>query len=99
MVEQILSQFSLCEKFHIIITQEDVSKHKPHPQAYTLALDRFGVKAAETLVFEDSNAGLIAASRAGCDTIAILHDYNIEHDLSVSLMQIKNFSILSNTLH
>ena len=50
-------QFILCD--------EDGGAGKPHPEGFLSALERLGVPAHETLVFEDSPAGIEAAHRAG----------------------------------
>lgn len=94
MVMNVLEQIGFNNTFDIIITQEDVQKHKPDPQAYLLAVERLAVKARETLAFEDSSAGLTAADRAGCDTIAVMHDFNPGHNFGNSLLRIDNYQKL-----
>ena len=94
MVMNVLEQIGFNNKFDIMITQEDVQKHKPDPQAYLLAVERLAVKARETLAFEDSSAGLSAANSAGCDTIAVMHDFNLTHDFSNSLLRIDSYQKL-----
>ena len=98
MVMNVLSQIGLSERFDIVITQEDVERHKPDPQAYLLAVERLEVDAGDTLVFEDSTAGLTAARRAGCDIIAVMHDFNSSHDFSNSLLQIKDYRQLTEKM-
>jgi beta-phosphoglucomutase len=49
-----------------ILCDEDVSKGKPDPEGFLRAVARLGVPAAETLIFEDSPAGIEAARRGGC---------------------------------
>jgi beta-phosphoglucomutase-like phosphatase (HAD superfamily) len=48
-----------------ILCDEDVDAGKPDPDGFLRAVARIGVPAAETLVFEDSPAGIRAARRAG----------------------------------
>lgn len=55
----------------LLISAEDVSRGKPHPQGYSLAVDRMRARAADCLVFEDAHAGILAAQAAGCDVVAI----------------------------
>ncbi|NDR58242.1 HAD-IA family hydrolase [Aliiruegeria sabulilitoris] len=57
------------EIFEIIITGDDVSRKKPDPQGYLLALDRLGLDASDALVFEDSPVGHAAARAAGIRTV------------------------------
>lgn len=92
MVKQILMQLKLTHFFDITIAQEDVSKHKPDPEAYLLALKKFSLPASEVLVFEDSHSGILAANNAGCDTIAFQHDFNKSHDFSLANEIISDFN-------
>jgi beta-phosphoglucomutase-like phosphatase (HAD superfamily) len=48
-----------------ILCDEDGGAGKPDPEGFLRALERFGVKPAEAVVFEDSPAGIEAARRAG----------------------------------
>ena len=53
------------ESVQFILCDEDGGAGKPHPEGFLSALARLGVPAHETLVFEDSPAGIEAAHRAG----------------------------------
>ncbi|MBQ3444650.1 MAG: HAD family phosphatase [Selenomonadaceae bacterium] len=64
-VEDILQTFNRTETFDSIFTQEDVSKMKPDPECYLKAMDYFKVEPTNTIIFEDSEAGLLAAERSG----------------------------------
>ena len=92
MVERVLSKLDLHDLFDLIITQEDVTRHKPDPEAYLLALSRLRTCARDTLVFEDSSAGLKAATAAGCRCIAVRHSFNGKHDFSGAFREIESFT-------
>jgi len=94
MVEKVLTKFNLQKTFDVVITEEMVAKHKPDPEAYVLALARLKLKPEEALIFEDSAAGLKAATAAGCRSIFIRHEYNLQHDASTAEKVISNFSEL-----
>lgn len=96
MVNQILEQFQLTELFDIVITKENVTRHKPHPEAYLLALNKLAIASSEVLIFEDSSAGLLAAKGANCDTIAVEHEFNSNNDLSLALKVITDFREVMN---
>ena len=51
--------------FQGIVTSDDVKEGKPSPQGYLLALERSGLSVDQSLVIEDSEAGLEAALAAG----------------------------------
>jgi HAD superfamily hydrolase (TIGR01509 family) len=55
----------------VLITEDDVSAGKPHPEGYLLAAARLGVDPRTCLVVEDSVAGLEAGRAAGCTTAGL----------------------------
>jgi HAD superfamily hydrolase (TIGR01509 family) len=60
-----LKTHALEDLFDLVITGEDVVRHKPDPEAYELAAKRLGVEPRHCLAFEDSPAGLTAARSFG----------------------------------
>ena len=56
----------------VLVTADDVTLGKPHPEPYTRARDALGVSAAECLVVEDAPAGITAAKRAGMTVLAVI---------------------------
>ncbi len=94
MVEQVLTQLNLKKFFDVIITKESVTRHKPDPEAYLLALAELDLPGSEVLIFEDSVSGFIAAEKAGCDFVAYKHEFNTDHDFSEALRVITNFNLL-----
>ncbi|WP_456294880.1 HAD family phosphatase [Vibrio sp. AK197] len=91
MVENILSSLQLENAFDLVITQGHVTKHKPDPEAYTLALTKLNVSPEQTIVFEDSTAGIRAGKSSGCDVIAVKHDFNGKNDLSDAIKAISTY--------
>jgi HAD superfamily hydrolase (TIGR01509 family) len=91
MVENILNALALRDAFQVVITQEQVTKHKPDPEAYNLALAGLGVAPEQALIFEDSNAGVMAGKASGCDVIAVRHEFNGKNDLSGAVACIDSF--------
>lgn len=55
----------------VLITSDDISHSKPHPEGYLLAAKRLGVAPADCLVIEDAHAGIDAARAAGMPVIGI----------------------------
>jgi HAD superfamily hydrolase (TIGR01509 family) len=51
--------------FAFILCDEDYARGKPDPDPFLLALERLGIAAGDAVVFEDSEAGLVAARAAG----------------------------------
>jgi sugar-phosphatase len=54
-----------------IVTSEDVSRGKPHPEGYLLGASLLGADPTEAVVFEDAPAGIAAGVAAGIRTVAV----------------------------
>ena len=93
MVDKVLIQLDMKKFFDIIIASEHVTEHKPDPEAYLLALRNLGLPGSEVLIFEDSESGLIAAKRAGCDSVAFKHEFNSGHDFGLAHAVITDFNV------
>jgi HAD superfamily hydrolase (TIGR01509 family) len=57
--------------FDLVITGDDVQKHKPDPEAYRLAATRLGLTPEQCLVFEDSDIGMAAGLAFGAQVLRI----------------------------
>jgi len=55
-----------------IVTADDVSRGKPHPDPFLLAARRLDVDPRRCLVVEDAPSGLQGARAAGCFSLAVL---------------------------
>ncbi len=51
--------------FDLVLTEEDIVRNKPFPDIYSLAMIKLGLGGRETVVFEDSAAGIKAARASG----------------------------------
>lgn len=69
-------------KFSAILAGDVVSKKKPDPEIYSLAVERLGVKPAECVVVEDSRNGMLAAKSAGMKCIITTNGYTEKEDFS-----------------
>ena len=68
--------------FNFVLAGDIVSKKKPDPEIYNLALEKSGLKADECVVFEDSQNGVEAAKAAGMHVVATTNFYTENEDLS-----------------
>ncbi len=69
-------------KFDLILAGDVVSKKKPDPEIYNLALRRLGLEAADCVVIEDSRNGLLAAKAAGVCCIITTNGYTEDEDFA-----------------
>jgi HAD superfamily hydrolase (TIGR01509 family) len=61
----------LLDRFDVIVTHDDVTKTKPHPDPYLKALELLGLEPGECLAVEDSFRGLSSAHAAGIPCIVV----------------------------
>ena len=61
----------ISDLFDAIVTAEDVTLGKPHPEAFLKAAELLGVKPDECLVMEDSDLGIEAALKSGMKAIKV----------------------------
>lgn len=69
--EASLARVGLGGWFDPVITAEDVTRGKPHPEPFLRALAAHGVAPPAALVFEDADSGIAAAAAAGIDAVRI----------------------------
>lgn len=69
-------------RFDFVLAGDVVSKKKPDPEIYNLALSQTGLKPEECLVIEDSRNGVMAAKAAGMFVVATTNHYTEKEDLS-----------------
>jgi HAD superfamily hydrolase (TIGR01509 family) len=76
--EKVLSDI----KFDMVIAGDMVSRKKPDPEIYNMALSKLGLNLDEAFVVEDSKNGLAAAKAAGLKTIVTTNYYTENEDVS-----------------
>jgi beta-phosphoglucomutase len=64
--------------FEIIVSRDDVTHGKPHPDVFLKAAEKLGVAPWRCAVVEDSFAGLEAATKAGMTPIALVGTFKRE---------------------
>ena len=89
-VVECLTGLGIFNLIDYIVSNEDVKNPKPHPEMYWKAMSYFGVIADETVIFEDSLVGKLAArdSKANLVEIKDRSDLDMEKiDKAISLLQ------------
>jgi HAD superfamily hydrolase (TIGR01509 family) len=69
-------------KFEFVLAGDIVSRKKPDPEIYELALEKTELKPKECVVIEDSRNGVLAASAAGLNIVATTNVYTASENLS-----------------
>ncbi|MGF9800993.1 HAD family hydrolase [Brevibacillus agri] len=66
-----LREWGLETYFSVVITGDDVSQPKPHPEGIFTALKELGSTAGETIFVGDSDADIVAGRAAGLTTVGV----------------------------
>lgn len=78
-VDLLLARFDLARFFGVVVTGDDVAAGKPDPEVFARAMAEAGAAPGNTLVVEDSVAGLRAALGAGTSAICVRSGARVDH--------------------
>lgn len=86
-----LCALGIIEYVDNIFSNEDVKNSKPNPEIYLRSMIHAEVSPEETLIFEDSKAGKLAALRSGANLIPIDKPEDITYDyINLKLLEYNN---------
>ena len=83
-IDLVLTKFNLHEIFDVIVSEQDVKRHKPDPQPYLLATNSLHATPRACLAVEDSPTGIRSAHSAGLFCIAVPSQATAQEDLSLA---------------
>ena len=98
-VDFFIQHFNLLSYFtpgHIIYN-DGTMRGKPHPDLFNKAISALGTKPEETLIFEDSHAGIEAALRSGAAEVIIVNSANADYN-GLPCRQITDFGEVDRSL-
>ncbi len=81
-LEEILTHFSILDRFQKTFSSDDVEHGKPHPEIYLKASQELGHSPQHVLVLEDSSNGTKAAAAAGTHIVSVPHEFSRGQDFS-----------------
>jgi len=67
----IIERLDIAPLFDVIVDGNKVTRAKPDPEVFLCAARELGVAVENCVVFEDAEAGIEAARRAGMGTVGI----------------------------
>ena len=70
-VDFVLDKCEIRRYFSAIVAGDQVTRCKPDPEIYLTAAAKLGLEPKECIVFEDAEAGIEAAQRAGIKVVAL----------------------------
>lgn len=84
--DDILRRGGVAASLRFVLTGDDVTRGKPHPEIYERAADALGIPTGSLLVLEDSGNGCAAAVAAGAVTVAVPGPHSLDHDFSGAVL-------------
>ncbi len=66
-----VERFGIEDFFDLIITADDVTKHKPHPEPVLTALERLGAKPDNAVMIGDTKQDILCAKNAGVASVLV----------------------------
>jgi HAD superfamily hydrolase (TIGR01509 family) len=91
-VDAVFRPHGLIDRFAFVLTADDVTHGKPHPEVYAKAADRIGVAPAAVVVLEDSVNGMRAAKAARCQCVVVPHAQTPREDLAPADLVVANLA-------
>ena len=82
--------------FNAILAGDVVSKKKPDPEIYNLAMERLNLRPLECVVIEDSHNGLLAAKAAGVYCVVTTNGYTEAEDFATADLVVPELGDLPN---
>ena len=71
-IDFLLDREGVRDYFDEIISSDDITKGKPDPQIFNLAMEKIGADKNRTYIIEDSLAGVKAAKKSGAKVVLII---------------------------
>ncbi len=68
-VTETMKKYNLTKMFDVIITKEDVSNHKPHPEPLELGIKLLSADKNKTIMIGDTDNDIAAANNVGVDSV------------------------------
>ena len=90
--EEMLNLINVRGYLDVLVTCDDVTNHKPHPEIFLKAAEELGIKPEYCVVFEDAKQGIEAAISAGMKSVGKMTYVNSPKELSGANKIIYDFS-------
>lgn len=72
-LEGFVRDFHLEAYVEMVVSANDVSHHKPHPEPVQIILNKLGIPAEDTLVVGDASFDILMGRAAGCRTCGVTY--------------------------
>ena len=79
-VELMMRKSALLPYLEFFLSNQDVSRGKPDPEIYNVAIARLGLQPKEVMVIEDNRNGIQAATAAGANVMKVETVYDVNYE-------------------
>ncbi|HQT38329.1 MAG TPA: HAD family phosphatase [Acidocella sp.] len=79
-IDVMMEKSALLEYLELTVSNQDVTRPKPDPEMYALAIGKMGLSAAECLIVEDHDNGIKAAIAAGAHVMAVRETTDVTYN-------------------
>lgn len=79
--EKFIADNNLSSLFTVVVTRDDVSRLKPHPEPILQAMEKLAVEPERCVMVGDTSADITAAQSAGTNSIGVLCGFGQYQDL------------------
>ncbi|WP_125716224.1 HAD family hydrolase [Pseudoalteromonas rubra] len=86
----VLEHYELLHFFDCIVTKDDVTQPKPHPEPYQQALRLLQLEPEQAIAIEDTTTGLTSGCEAGLRVMAIPNLHSAKQDFSRATWQVSS---------
>ncbi|MDR2832286.1 MAG: HAD-IA family hydrolase [Streptococcaceae bacterium] len=90
-IERAVKELGIAHAFEALVSGEEVENSKPAPDVYLEAAKQLGVNPKNSLVFEDTKNGSIAANRAGMFVVGFENPDYPAQDLTAANYIVTNY--------
>lgn len=95
-IAHVVGLLALDSPFSIVVSRDDVSHGKPHPEPYLKGCEQLGVAPESTLVFEDSLSGVRSAVAAGTRCVGIGGDELVDAGALAAVPDFRGLKIVES---
>lgn len=78
-ISVMMDKARLADYLEFFISNQDVSKGKPDPEMYNLAISKLGLMPAECVIVEDNENGIRAAKASGAHVLEVATVYDVNY--------------------
>lgn len=79
-IELMMDRSGLSSYIDLIVSNEDVTKAKPDPEMYQIAIKKFGFRPEECVVVEDNPNGIQAGKASGASVLEVATVYDVNYE-------------------